>query len=92
MAAPFAAFEAESSDGVSVKNVPQGAATSALLAASPLVEGVTGKYFEDCQEALPHAPGLRRGFAAYAVDPDAAARLWQISLNMINNAAPHKGA
>ncbi|MFI7154585.1 SDR family NAD(P)-dependent oxidoreductase [Nonomuraea sp. NPDC050022] len=87
MTAPPASFEPESSDGVTVKDIPQGAATSTLLAASPLVEGVTGQYFEDCQPAVPHTPGLRRGFAAYAVDPDAAARLWQVSLDMIGKAA-----
>ncbi|MFG1966771.1 SDR family NAD(P)-dependent oxidoreductase [Nonomuraea sp. NPDC049028] len=87
MTAPPASFEPESSDGVTVKDIPQGAATSTLLAASPLVEGVTGQYFEDCQPAVPHTPGLRRGFAAYAVDPDAAARLWQLSLDMIGKAS-----
>jgi NAD(P)-dependent dehydrogenase (short-subunit alcohol dehydrogenase family) len=70
--------------GVSVKNVVQGAATSTLLAASPLVEGVTGRYFEDCQEAGPHQPGIRRGVAAYALDPDHAARLWELSLRMLS--------
>jgi hypothetical protein len=43
-------------------------------------------------EAAPHTPGLRRGFAAYAVDPDAAARLWQMSLAMIGDAGRHTGA
>lgn len=33
------------------KTPAQGAATSVLLAASPLVEGVGGRYFEDCNEA-----------------------------------------
>ncbi len=33
------------------KTPAQGAATSVLLAASPLLEGVTGRYFEDNQEA-----------------------------------------
>ncbi|SDL27730.1 short chain dehydrogenase [Nonomuraea jiangxiensis] len=83
MTAPPESFEPGAGSGVSVKDIPQGAATSTLLAASPLVEGVTGKYFEDCQEAVPHTPGLRRGVAAYALDPQAAARLWQISLDMI---------
>jgi WW domain-containing oxidoreductase len=32
-----------------MKSVPQYAATSVLLAASPLVEGVTGEYWADCQ-------------------------------------------
>jgi hypothetical protein len=54
-----------------------------LLAVSPLVEGVGGRYFEDCNEALPHEPGARSGVAAYALDPEAAARLWQVSAAMI---------
>jgi NAD(P)-dependent dehydrogenase (short-subunit alcohol dehydrogenase family) len=81
-AAP-ASFEPGKSTGVSVKNIEQGAATSVLLAASPLVEGVTGRYFEDCEEAGPHRPGVRRGVADYALDPAAAARLWQVSLDML---------
>ncbi|WP_405765581.1 SDR family NAD(P)-dependent oxidoreductase [Actinacidiphila glaucinigra] len=78
-----ASFEPGRSDGVSVKNVEQGAATSVLLAASPLVAGVTGRYFEDCAEAAPYRPGLRRGVAAHALDPRSAARLWRLSLDML---------
>jgi NAD(P)-dependent dehydrogenase (short-subunit alcohol dehydrogenase family) len=74
------------SRGVSIKNVEQGAATSVLLAASPLVEGISGRYFEDCQEAELHQPGLRRGVAAYAIDPENALRLWTLSLSMLNEA------
>ncbi len=61
------------------KTPAQGAATSVLLAASPLVAGITGRYFEDCQEALPHAPGGASGVAAYALDAVAAARLWEMT-------------
>ena len=50
-----------------------------LLAASPLADGVTGRYFEDCNEAGPNRPGSRRGVAAHALDPEAAQRLWQVS-------------
>ncbi|MEV6607951.1 SDR family NAD(P)-dependent oxidoreductase [Kutzneria sp. NPDC051319] len=75
-------FDASSTD-VSWKTIEQGAATSVLLAASPLVEGVTGRYFEDCDEAGPHQAGIRRGVADYAVDPEHAARLWQLSSDMI---------
>jgi NAD(P)-dependent dehydrogenase (short-subunit alcohol dehydrogenase family) len=64
------------------KTPEQGAATSVLLAASPLVEGVTGRYFEDVNEALPNEPGTRTGVAAYALDPEAAARLWRESLRL----------
>jgi NAD(P)-dependent dehydrogenase (short-subunit alcohol dehydrogenase family) len=61
------------------KTPQQGAATSVLLAASPLLKGVSGRYFEDCNEAGPNEPGSRRGVAAHALDPDAAARLWRVS-------------
>ncbi|WP_328610890.1 SDR family NAD(P)-dependent oxidoreductase [Amycolatopsis sp. NBC_00345] len=82
IAAAPASFDPGSPD-VSWKNAEQGAATSVLLAASPLVEGVTGQYFEDCQVAVEHRPGVRRGVAAYALDPDRAARLWSDSLAVI---------
>lgn len=58
-------------DGIAV-NAGAGAATSVLLAASPLVEGVTGAWFADCQ---PHKPG--------AHDPDLAAPLCNLSLEWI---------
>jgi NAD(P)-dependent dehydrogenase (short-subunit alcohol dehydrogenase family) len=84
-----AAFEPNST-AVSWKNVEQGAATSALLAGSPLLEGVTGRYFEDCNEAGPNQPGVRRGVAAYALDTARAARLWQTSVDMLAAAAAAK--
>ena len=82
-AAVSAAPGVGSSRGVSVKNVEQGAATSVLLAASPLVDGVTGRYFEDVNEAGPLVPGIRRGVAGFAVDPASAERLWDVSLDLI---------
>lgn len=86
MEAPPATFDPKGSTGVSVKNIEQGAATSILLAASPLLDGVTGKYFEDCQEAVPFETGVRRGVAEYALDPDTAERLWQVSVDKIAGA------
>jgi NAD(P)-dependent dehydrogenase (short-subunit alcohol dehydrogenase family) len=83
-AAP-AAFEGTST-AIRWKTIEQGAATSVLLAASPLVAGVSGRYFEDCEEALPAEPGVRRGVASYAVDPEAAARLWQVSVDTLAGA------
>src|SRR5437868_5615801 len=85
-APPPVSFEPNSKD-VSYKTIEQGAATSVLLAGSPLVEGVTGTYFEDCVPAMPHRPGARRGVAAYALDPTRAARLWQISATLIERAS-----
>lgn len=86
MDAPPASFDPKGATGVSEKNIEQGAATSVLLAASPLVEGATGRYFEDCQEAEPFTPGVRRGVAPYALDPQKAQRLWQVSLERIHGA------
>ncbi|MFF1355168.1 SDR family NAD(P)-dependent oxidoreductase [Streptomyces sp. NPDC058297] len=67
------------------KTVEQGAATSVLLAASPTVEGVTGRYYEDCAEAKPitKRAGAVAGVAPYALDPDNAARLWAESETLI---------
>lgn len=84
---PPQSFDPSGTTGVSEKTVEQGAATSTLLAASPLVEGVTGKYFEDCQEAEPFTPGVRRGVADYAIDPENARRLWDLSLELMSTEA-----
>jgi NAD(P)-dependent dehydrogenase (short-subunit alcohol dehydrogenase family) len=67
------------------KNTAQGAATSVLLAASPLVAGVGGRYFEDCNEApvVHQRPADYRGVAAYALDPLLAERLWEDTLRML---------
>ncbi|MET9227689.1 SDR family NAD(P)-dependent oxidoreductase [Lentzea sp. NPDC003310] len=62
-----------------LKTPEQGAATTLVLAVSPAVEGRSGLYFEDCNEALPHAEGMSNGLAAYAADPEAAAQLWKVS-------------
>ncbi|PWK81454.1 NAD(P)-dependent dehydrogenase (short-subunit alcohol dehydrogenase family) [Lentzea atacamensis] len=62
-----------------LKTPEQGAATTLVLAVSPLVEGRSGLYFEDCEEALPHTEGMPNGLAAYAHDQEAAAQLWQVS-------------
>ncbi|AMM19088.1 oxidoreductase [Frondihabitans sp. PAMC 28766] len=66
------------------KTTEQGASTSVLVAASPLVEGVTGRYFEDANEAEPfdaEKPG--RGVKSYALDPASAERLWSVSEELI---------
>ena len=68
--------------GTALKTAEQGAATSALLAASPLLEGIGGRYFEDCNPApVIHARGAAGlgGVASYALDPGNAARLWAVS-------------
>jgi len=65
------------------KTIEQGAATSALLAASPLLDGIGGRYFEDCNESplvTERPSNFSGGVAPYALDPDNAARLWDIGV------------
>ena len=66
------------------KSIEQGAATSVLLAASPNVEGVTGRYYEDCDEAqrVTERGTHTGGVAPYALDAGNAERLWQISTEL----------
>lgn len=60
------------------KTPEQGAATSVLLAASPLLDGVGGRYFEDCNEArvVERRSADYTGVAPYAIDAANAHRLW----------------
>lgn len=69
------------------KTVPQGASTSVLLAASPLVDGIGGRYFENNNEAdvvTERAENLGRagGVAEYALDGDNADRLWRAATSL----------
>ena len=71
--------------GKAFKTTEQGAATSALLAGSPLLDGVTGRYFDDCNEApliAERGTGFS-GVAPYALDPENADRLWDLSLRLV---------
>lgn len=67
------------------KSVQQGASTSIFAAVSPLLEGIGGRYFNDNTEAVvvrerPADPKvLVTTVAQYALDPDAADRLWALS-------------
>jgi NAD(P)-dependent dehydrogenase (short-subunit alcohol dehydrogenase family) len=75
------------------KSVAQGAATSVFLAASPLVEGIGGRYFEDVSEAdvRTESPGMfGTGVADYALEPRYAELLWEVSTEMVRvaNARP----
>lgn len=67
------------------KSVAQGAATSLLLATSPWLDGIGGRYFEDCNEAetVFKRPSTYTGVAHYALDPANAERLWDVSSKLI---------
>ena len=67
------------------KSPQQGAATTILLATSPQLDGIGGRYFEDCNEAIPvpDGNGWAGGVAPYALDPANAERLWEVSLQLL---------
>jgi hypothetical protein len=53
-----------------------------LLAASPLLDGIVGRYFEDCNESpvvAERPTDFSGGVAPYALDTENAARLWRVS-------------
>lgn len=56
------------------KEVGQGAATTCYVAANPGVEGVSGKYFDDSNEAEP---------LHHANDAAMASRLWEVSEELV---------
>jgi NAD(P)-dependent dehydrogenase (short-subunit alcohol dehydrogenase family) len=68
------------------KTTQQGAATSVLLATSRQLEGIGGRYFEDCNEAgvVDRRPdNFGGGVAPYALDPENAERLWSLATTML---------
>ncbi|MFD5583620.1 SDR family NAD(P)-dependent oxidoreductase [Streptomyces sp. NPDC127063] len=71
-----------------IKTVEQGAATSVLLATSPLLDGIGGRYFVDCNETevVDRRTGTLHGVARYAVDADNARRLWDLSEGLLAQA------
>ncbi|RJO75825.1 SDR family NAD(P)-dependent oxidoreductase [Nocardia panacis] len=72
-----------------IKTPQQGAATTVLVATSPLLEGVGGRYFEDCREAGPNVAGERTGYAPWALDPAAADKLWHLTREHLTSAMRH---
>lgn len=71
--------------GWTAKTPEQGAATSVLLATSPQVAGIGGRYFEDCHEAevVPQIIDGLYGVREYALDPASATRLWDVSVQFL---------
>ena len=68
------------------KTPQQGASTSILLATSPLLDNIGGRYFENCNEVetVNKRPDNYEGVAMYAIDKENATRLWEKSMEMIN--------
>ncbi|MHB8693270.1 MAG: SDR family NAD(P)-dependent oxidoreductase [Solirubrobacteraceae bacterium] len=78
------------------KTIEQGAATSVLVATSQQLDRIGGRYFEDCNQAHlleddpadqtdpgSYRPLQAQGVAGYALDPDNARRLWELSLSIL---------
>ncbi len=86
-AAEEQAREAQAGGAFRMKSVEQGAATSVFLAASPQVEGIGGRYFEDCGEAetVEELTGMH-GVKPHALDAEAARRLWDVSVALLEKA------
>ncbi|MGW5650720.1 SDR family NAD(P)-dependent oxidoreductase [Streptomyces humi] len=64
------------------KSPAQGAATQTWAATSPQLDGMGGVYLEDCDIAEPAVAGEPTGVRDWAVDPDQAARLWDLSARL----------
>jgi NAD(P)-dependent dehydrogenase (short-subunit alcohol dehydrogenase family) len=70
--------------GVSSRKTPQeGAATQCWAATAPELDGQGGLYLEDCQVSGTTPPPGSLGAEAWALDPDAAARLWTVSEELL---------
>ncbi len=81
------ARQAEAAGMFHMKTTEQGAATSVFLATSPQVQGIGGRYFEDCHEAevVEELQGIT-GVVPHALDPEAARRLWDVSEQLLTDA------
>jgi len=62
------------------KTPEQGASTSVWAAVGEELEGIGGLYLEDCAQApMWSQANPMKGVMPYAIDPDAADRLWVMS-------------
>ncbi len=74
---------------MSYKSIPAGAATTVWGATSPALAGRGGLYLEDCSIAAEAAdPGAEKGYLPYALDAEAAQRLWSLSEQIVGQAFP----
>lgn len=74
-------------DGVqnpNFKSTEQGAATSIWAALAPELEGIGGRYLENCRIAQPWSDDHpTSGVKPYALDPVSAERLWSVSEQLV---------
>ncbi len=70
------------------KTEAQGAATQVWAATSPALDGMGGRYCEDCHLAEVDDHSTRGGVRSYAIDPERAERLWTLSEKMSGEPFP----
>jgi NAD(P)-dependent dehydrogenase (short-subunit alcohol dehydrogenase family) len=72
-------------DNPAYKSIPQGAATTVWAAVSPQLDGHGGVYLEDADIAVVAADDHQgpTGVHAWAVDPEASDRLWELSERLL---------
>jgi NAD(P)-dependent dehydrogenase (short-subunit alcohol dehydrogenase family) len=79
--------------GMEFKTIPCGAATTVYAATAPELEGRGGLYLEDCQVSGPRASDEAEvGYEPYAMDPEAARRLWTLSESLVGESFTMSGA
>ena len=70
------------------KTIPQGAATTCWVATADELEGRGGLYAEDCRIAEQDDASSTGGVRSYALDPEAADRLWELSEKLVGEEFP----
>lgn len=83
--------EMEKAGTLSMKTVQQGAATTMVAALAPEFRS-GGHYLEDCQESttVDDDADVDRGVRRWALDPEAAARLWTASTSLLEERISHQ--
>jgi hypothetical protein len=77
------------SGAITVKTIPVGAATSVYAATAPELDGKGGLYLDDCHIApINDDAATPGGVRSYALDPEAAKRLWAVSEEMVGQSFP----
>ena len=83
----------EGTGGMQLKSPEQGAATSVLLATSPRspVSAAATSRTATRRPSSPNDSESSSGVRAYALDPEAAERLWEVSTEMLASPLRHAG-
>jgi NAD(P)-dependent dehydrogenase (short-subunit alcohol dehydrogenase family) len=85
-------IEGERSGRFTMKTPEQGAATTLVAALAPEFANTGGHYLEDGNESptVANDAEVGRGVREWALDPDAASRLWEVSLELLATPIPRR--